>query len=191
MSNNYESLSFSYSADFPHIYKRDDDVGYQETDFTYPDELIFAPGNTVADLLDKITKTLGNYEYFYNIEGKFVFQQIKNYLNTGSPLAELSEDDYTRSYSNSKYLYSLTSLDTTTTITKSPKYSQIKNDFLVWGKRKTNSDNEIDIRYHLAIDEKPQIDYAGKYMWAVKQNDILIRYDFTQDSTHNVSGFKT
>jgi len=31
--------------------------------------------------LDKIKNTLGNYEYFYDINGHFVFQEIKNYLN--------------------------------------------------------------------------------------------------------------
>lgn len=190
-SNNFESLNFVYSVDFPHMYTKGEDVGYQETDFIYPDELILQPGDTVAALLDKICNLLGNYEYFYDINGRFIFQQIKNYLNTGSPLTELQESDYTRSYSNAKYLYSLTNLDTTVAISKNPKFDQIKNDFIVWGKRKTSSDTEIDIRYHLAIDKKPEIDYAGKYMWAVKQNDILIRYDFNYSSSYKLSGYDT
>ena len=59
-----------------------DDVGYILTDFTYPGELISNAGDTICSVLDKIKNTLGNYEYFYDIDGNFVFQEIKNYLNT-------------------------------------------------------------------------------------------------------------
>ena len=33
-------------------------------------------------LLDNIKNKLGNYEYYYDIDGNFIFQEIKNYLNT-------------------------------------------------------------------------------------------------------------
>ena len=180
-SNNYESLSFSPSSDFPHMYTYGQDAGYKETDFTYPGELILKAGDTVVTLLDKIVSLLGNYEYFYTVDGKFVFQQIKNYLNTGSPLTELDESDYVKSYNNAKFLYSLTDLDTTTAITVNPKYDNVKNDFYVWGKRQTLSGQEIDIRYHLAIDTKPIIDLAGQYMWEIKDSatKLIVRYDFT------------
>ncbi|MCM1217883.1 MAG: hypothetical protein NC548_25625 [Lachnospiraceae bacterium] len=158
-------MSFNESKDFPHKYSYGDDAGYQETPFTYPGELILNAGDTVVTLLDRITGILSNYEYFYDINGKFIFQQIKNYLNTGSPLTELQMDDYVKNYNNAKFLYSLTELDTTTAITKAPRYDNIKNDFYVWGQRKTITDVEVDIRYHLTIDKKPDIDLAGKYMW--------------------------
>jgi len=48
-------------------------VGYKLTDFTYPGELVLNPGETVVTLLDKIAKVLGNYEYFYDIDGHFIF----------------------------------------------------------------------------------------------------------------------
>jgi len=50
------------------------DVGYILTDFTYPGELIGNAGDTVVTILDQIKDTLGNYEYFYDIEGNFRFQ---------------------------------------------------------------------------------------------------------------------
>jgi len=59
-----------------------EDVGYKLTDFTYPEELILNPGETVVTLLDKIVALLGNYEYFYDVDGHFIFQEIKNYVNT-------------------------------------------------------------------------------------------------------------
>lgn len=193
-SNNFESMSFVENKDFPHMYSYGKDAGYKETDFTYPGELVLNAGDTVVTLLDKIKGVLSNYEYFYDVEGRFVFQQIKNYLNTGSPLTELSVDNYVKSYNNAKFLYSLTDLDTTTAITRSPKYDNVKNDFYVWGKRKTTTDVEVDIRYHLAIDAKPEIDLAGKYMWQVsdKATGLIIRYDFNNiANSYTVSDYET
>lgn len=192
-SNNYESMDFSPSADFPHMISYGQDAGYKETDFTYPGELVLDAGDTVTSLLDKIVDVLGNFEYFYDVNGRFIFQEIKNYLNTGSPLTELQPDDYIRSYNNAKFLYSLTDLDTTTAITRSPKFDNIKNDFYVWGKRTTTSDVEVDIRYHLAIDTKPIIDLAGQYMWAIvdEETGLIVRYDFNnQASDYSVDRYK-
>lgn len=177
-NDEYEALSFEYTSDFRNMYSYGDDVGYEMTDFTYPEELILKAGDTVVTLLNKIVDTLGNYEFFYDVWGHFIFQEKKNYLNWGSPLNELTENDYTRTYSNTKYLYNLTDLDTTTAIIKTPRYDNVKNDFYVWGQRKTTEDVEIDIRYHLAIDAKPTIDWAGQYFYEVADSDgYIIRYE--------------
>lgn len=194
-NNDYTSFDFTPSEDFPeaNMISYGEDAGYRLVDFTYPGELILDAGDTVTDLLDKIIAVLGNYEYFYDLDGRFVFQEIKNYLNTGSPLDELSEEDYTKSYNNAKFMYSLTDLDTTTAITRNPNFDNIKNDFYVWGKRTTSNDVEVDIRYHLAIDTKPDIEMAGQYMWAVKDSEtgLLIRYDFNQiSSDYAVAGYE-
>lgn len=190
-SNNYQSLSFEAQEDYPHMFSYGQDAGYKYTDFTYPGELVLNAGDTVVTLLDKIVSTLGNYEYFYNIDGKFVFQEIKNYLNTGSPLLELSPEDYVRSYNNAKFLYSLTDLDTTTAITRNPKYDNVKNDFYVWGKRKTSTGVEVSIRYHLAIDDKPDIDLAMQNMWEVKdkKSNLIVRYDFNTLDDYSVDDY--
>lgn len=190
-SNDYQSLSFEAREDYPHMFSYGQDAGYKYTDFTYPGELVLNAGDTVVTLLDKIVSTLGNYEYFYNIDGKFVFQEIKNYLNTGSPLLELSPEDYVRSYNNAKFLYSLTDLDTTTAITRNPKYDNVKNDFYVWGKRKTSTGIEVSIRYHLAIDDKPDIDLAMQNMWEVKdkKSNLIVRYDFNTLDNYSVDDY--
>lgn len=189
-SDDYQSLSFGEDDDFPHMYIYGQDTGYKYTDFTYPGELVLNAGDTVVTLLDKIVKTLGNYEYFYDINGRFIFQEIKNYLNSVSPLEELSPEDYVRSYNNAKFLYSLTDLDTTTQVSRNPKFDDVKNDFYVWGQRTTSSGAEISIRYHLAIDDKPIINLdsqtgldvnmlAGQYMWEVVDSETgyIVRYD--------------
>lgn len=193
-SNNYESLDFSASSNFPHMISYGQDAGYKETDFTYPGELVLNAGDSVVTLLDKIIAVLGNFEYFYDINGRFIFQEIKNYLNSGSPLLELDENDYVKSYDNAKFLYSLTNLDTTTAISISPKFDNVKNDFYVWGKRESSSGVEIDIRYHLAIDTKPSIDLAKKYMWSVvdENTGLIVRYNFNNQSDgYIVNGYKT
>lgn len=190
-SDDYQSLSFEAQENYPHMFSYGQDAGYKYTDFTYPGELVLNAGDTVVTLLDKIVSTLGNYEYFYNIDGKFVFQEIKNYLNTGSPLLELSPEDYVRSYNNAKFLYSLTDLDTTTAITRNPKYDNVKNDFYVWGKRKTSTGVEVSIRYHLAIDDKPDIDLAMQNMWEVKdkESNLIVRYDFNTLDDYSVDDY--
>ncbi len=44
-----------------------------------------------------------------------------------------------------------------------PKYENIKNDFVVWGNRK-NGSNKNAVRYHLAIDKKPE--FGNQYLIA-------------------------
>ena len=46
-----------------------EDVGFIYTDFIYTEELIGDAGSTVVTILDKIKNALGNYEYFYDIDG--------------------------------------------------------------------------------------------------------------------------
>lgn len=193
-NEDYSSLDFTPSEDFTQMVGYGTDIGYKETPFTYPGELTLEPGDTVVTLLDKIVEVLGNFEYFFDVDGNFIFQEIKNYLNTGSPLTELTEEDYTRSYNNAKFLYSLTDVDTTTAITYNPDYSNIKNDFYVYGVRETASGAEVNIKYHLAIDAKPDLDLATKYMWGVidSSTSLIIRYEFNDISEgFEVTGYQT
>ena len=44
-----------------------EDLSYKNTELTFPGELIAGPGDTVTSILDKITKMLGEFEYFYNL----------------------------------------------------------------------------------------------------------------------------
>ena len=103
---------------------------------------------------------LGNYEYFYDIDGNFRFQQIKNYLNTSYSTFKINQiqaNNYLVDYSSGKSVYTFTDANIITAFSNSPQYQQIKNDFIIWGKRTTIEGKEVPIRYHLAIDEKPEI----------------------------------
>lgn len=42
------------------------------------------------------------------------------------------------------------------TVGYNPDYSKIKNDFICWGTRQNNSNTEVMVRYHLAIDVRPK-----------------------------------
>lgn len=173
-SKDYQSFIISKEAPedekfLQHKFVYGQDVGYQETDLTYPGELVFSAGDTVTAVLDKIIEALGNYEYFYDLDGHFVFQQKKNYLNYYyTPIMQLNDNYYIKAFSDSKYYYTFINAKDALSYYNSPKYENIKNDFIVWGD-KTNSEGITKtIQYHLAIDEKPIIDLANQYMWDIQ-----------------------
>lgn len=173
-SKDYKSFIISKEAPkdekfLQHKFVYGQDVGYQETDLTYPGELVFSAGDTVTAVLDKIIEALGNYEYFYDLDGHFIFQQKKNYLNYYyTPIMQLNDNYYIKAFSDSKYYYTFINAKDALSYYNSPKYENIKNDFIVWGD-KTNSEGITKtIQYHLAIDEKPIIDLANQYMWDIQ-----------------------
>ena len=141
-------------------YKSGQDVGYIYTDFIYPGELIGDAGNSVCDILDKIKSALGNYEYFYDLDGNFIFQEIKNYLNTSkstNDLNDMEQNDYLIDITKGKSVYTFDNSFLISSYSNAPQYSMIKNDYIVWGMREdATTGATYPIRYHLAIDTKPQ-----------------------------------
>lgn len=139
-----------------------DDIGFVLTDFVYPGELTCDPGDTVTSVLDKIIAVLGNFEYFYDVYGNFHFQEIKNYLNTTyttTVMNKLNESpSYDVDFSSGKSVYTFEGTKLISAVTNAPAYSNVKNDYMVWGVRKSaDGETEIPVRYHLAIDHKPEI----------------------------------
>jgi len=49
------------------------DIGYRITDLTYAGDLVSNFGDTLTSVLDKLKTMLGDFEYFYDVEGHFVF----------------------------------------------------------------------------------------------------------------------
>ena len=138
-----------------------DDIGFSYLDFTYPEELIANPGDNICSaVLDKIKNFLGNFEYFYDIYGNFVFQEIKDYLNTTQAtvvINNLNNEDYVIDIAKGKAVYDFSDSKLITSFSNTPQYNRIKNDFVIWGVRKGDNDINIPIRYHLSIDKKPKI----------------------------------
>ena len=131
--------------------------GYRITELTYPGgELIANVGETITSILDKIKNQFGTFEYFYDIDGHFVWQLKQLYTNT----SYTSRTDYTlqdtQSYVESpyqvpKYSYYFNDNNLITAINNSPQLGNLKNDFSIWG---TNA-NDLAIHLRYAIDVKP------------------------------------
>lgn len=161
--NGSYTMSTNYADVAGHTYQMfeyGEDVGYMFTDFTCPSELIGNAGDNVCVILDKIKNMLGNYEYFYDTEGNFHWQEIKNYLNTTKATLDLetmSKNDYLIDASKGKTVYEFNNSNLVTSFSNSPQFNKIKNDFIVWGIRKNANGNDVPVRYHLAIDTKPAI----------------------------------
>lgn len=164
------------------MYSYGDDIGYILTDFTYPGELISNAGETICSMLDKIKNTLGNYEYFYDIDGNFIFQEIKNYLNT-TKATQTEKDFLDKLYNDSsnyllkigegKRAYTFDNNNLITAFTNAPQYNMIKNDFIVWGIRKNANGNDVPIRYHLAIDKRPETGHTYPCFFYIDPDDNL------------------
>ena len=184
-------------------YEYGQDIGYINSDFYYPSELTANAGETVCSVLDKIKNTLGNYEYFYDLEGNFIFQEIKNYMNTSftttvlkdlakedstpnvledstkeedstpNILQDLTKEDYQIDRKGRKTVYEFDNNEIILSCSRTPQYSNIKNDFLVWGKRTDVNGIEIPIRYHLAIDKKPDIGNIYKVFFIIDKDDNI------------------
>lgn len=173
------------------VFSKGRDIGYVYTDFTYPGELIADAGSSVTDNLDKIIQVLGNYEYFYDLDGNFIFQEKKNFLNNAQSYyilqakneAQLVPDYIASQNGQNKlmaYLINMTSGTSSFTFEDSqliksysntPQYGAIKNDFVIWGVR-TTEDYQIPLRYHLAIDVTPRIKEDKYLMFNYKEYEI-------------------
>ena len=163
-------------ADSTYEYGRD--IGYIYTDFTYPGDLITNAGDSVCTVLDKIKETLGNYEYFYDVYGNFVFQEIKNYLNTTQATVELDnmvKGDYQADMTKGKSVYSFEDGNLISSYSNSPQYNMIKNDFVVWGIRESADGSTFPIRYHLAIDSKPKVGNTYSCLIYTDESDTLLK----------------
>ena len=174
----------------PETYIYGEDVGFIYTDFTYPNELIENAGSSVVTVLDKIKGVLGNYEYFYDIYGNFVWQEIKNYLNTTQATVDLNamtKEDYIVDMSKGKIAYDFRDSKLISSYSNSPYFNKIKNDYIVWGIRKTANGNTVPIRYHLAIDTKPEIGNIYEVFFYEDPEDGLVKakYPVMFESANN------
>ncbi len=172
------------------MYEYGEDVGFTYTDFTYPNELIENAGSSVVTVLDKIKGVLGNYEYFYDIYGNFVWQEIKNYLNTTQATVDLNamtKEDYIVDMSKGKIAYDFRDSKLISSYSNSPYFNKIKNDYIVWGIRKTANGNTVPIRYHLAIDTKPEIGNVYEVFFYEDPEDGLVKakYPVMFESVNN------
>ena len=148
-------LDESVDAEKYYVYRvgYGDTAGYRITDLTYAGDLIANVGDSLTSVLDKIVQMLGNFEYFYNLEGKFVFQKKRTYVDTNwSPV----EDGYIRNlYEDDSIAYFFEGSNLITTFQNSPNLTNLKNDYAVWGEKESVSGEKLPIHMRYAIDKKP------------------------------------
>lgn len=181
-----------------------EDVGYVYTDFIYPGSLVSNIGDNVCTILDKIKNTLGNYEYFYDVNGNFVFQEIKNYLNTSydptdeyrldnarkvgiaeNGLAILDDTNYEVDfYSNTRSVYTFSEGNgLITSAANTPSYTNLKNDFHIWGE----DANGYALHYHVAIKQKPQVMNTYSVVFIQEDEDYTGGLRLAQDGEQGES----
>ena len=96
-------------------------AGYDYVDFTFPGELIKQAGESVCSILDSVKNILGNYEYYYDVHGNFIFQEIKNYLNTSyTPITQLNGGGYEVNFGEGHLAYSFKDSDIILSYSNSP-----------------------------------------------------------------------
>lgn len=133
-------------------------IGYRETELTYAGELIGNIGDSLTSILDKIKNMLVNFEYFYDINGRFIFQKKKTYEDGAWTPEILNEDGETYFENNklvSELFYSFEDNDLIISFNNSPELGNVKNDFSIWGVREGVAGGEIPIHLRYALEQKP------------------------------------
>ena len=173
------------------IFSQGDLIGYKITRFVYPGELISNVGESVTSILDKICTTFGNFEYFYDVDGHFIFQEKKNYLNnTFIPLIGAdSQELFDININKNQISYSFKENKIISAFTNNPKWENIKNDFVVWGKRTTATGQELPIHFHLAIDTVPQNQNGIDYRQIILNNDEIVGESAASDYYKELKAF--
>ena len=139
-----------------------DTAGYRRTPLIYPSEtgeLTIDAGGTIGDLLKKITEAFGEYEYFYDVYGRFIFQRKRIYHNVvwnGTIPDEENSVGYFTSSESSQTIYDFTNGQIIESYANKPDVTNIKNDWVIWGHISTG-DKDASYPCHLryAIDDKP------------------------------------
>lgn len=145
-------------------------------------------GSTITSALDTIKNSLGNFEYFFDIEGNFIFQEIRNFKNTSftsditsivsqfaaygdenddfdpiiRPIQDVDGGDYITSFSKTPYTYSFEDSEIATGFTNTPDWRGIKNNFVVYG------GSVGQTMLHVAIDKKP----VSPSVWYVDSDEM-------------------
>lgn len=156
-------------------------VGYKITELTYSGDLIAQVGSPVTTaVLDKIVSMLGDFEYFYDLQGRFIFQRKKTYINTSwNNIRSDSENKqvYVESAAyTSEVTYSFENSSLITSFQNSPDFDNLRNDYSIWGTKTTVSGNETPVHLRYALDKKPirYINYEGDIYSTNEDNELFI-----------------
>ena len=160
--------------------------GYRVCDIIYPYDLIASPGETLTSVLDKLVTMLGNFEYFYDVDGRFVFQKKRTFVDVSynNIVNEhaISEEVWADSGEfSSKFSFTFDKNLLVSSIQNSPNLSNLKNDFSLWGER-MQGDIAVPIHMRYAVDHKP--------MWykVIGHHIQRNRYGLAYNEEDNIDG---
>ena len=149
-------------------------AGNKLKDLVYNGELMMNPGDAITTALDAIIRVLGNFEYFYDTEGHFVFQQKKIGFQT---LWGKNEIKPLNSIENYAYIFSEGTI--MTGFTSAPDIANIKNDYSIWGTRQGITGGDLPIHMRYGIDKKPTVYTNFDNITYVSSNQRYTRMDNT------------
>jgi hypothetical protein len=131
-----------------------DTAGYRFTELTYPGDLIGAVGEVLTSILDKVKTMLGNFEYFYDLDGQFIFQKKKTISTEWLPIKTESDGQISINYDDD-VAYTFNGGVLVTTFNNNPQLGNLRNDYSVWGERIGVSGKALPVHMRYAIDKKP------------------------------------
>ena len=131
--------------------------GYRLTDLVYAGDLIANAGETLTSVLDKIKNMLSDFEYFYNIDGKFVFQKKREHIISPWNATENGDDEVKidATINTQTHVFSFINSHLVSSFNNAPNLNNLKNDYTVWGTRTLTSGTQIPVHMRYAIDFKP------------------------------------
>jgi hypothetical protein len=104
-------------------------------------------------LLDKIKAAFAGFEYYFDLNGDFIFRKKRGYI-------ELAAEENNDNLNAIELAYEFTDAKMLTSLSLTPSLTEFKNDYVVWGLKKTTNGIERDILMHYAFDNKPTEYYA-------------------------------
>ena len=166
--------------------KTGDVAGYRTTDLTYAGQLISSVGESLTSILDKIKNMLGAFEYFYDLDGRFVFQASRVYQNKSwNTLQNIDGDVFARdAVEESPYEFSFDNSNLITAFQNAAAINEIKNDYSVHGVRKGITGDDILIHARYAISKKPQ--YYKSFDGTIYIGDKSILDDLKQHISNEI-----
>lgn len=146
-------------------------AGYYKTPLIYAGDLIVNAGSPLTQMLDNIKNMLGEYEYFYDVDGHFIFQKKKTYIQgivnfDGSlPITSLPE-----------YSYKFEDEELMTSIQITPTIADVRNDLAVWGSKKSITGATLAPYGRVAIQAKPTkyVAFDGS-VYSIEEDKTVIK----------------
>lgn len=184
----YNASQDEKEEDKPYIFTKlqyGDTAGYKETELVYAGDLIGNVGESITSILDKIRTMLVEFEYFYDLQGRFVFQKKPSYLSLPWDYDLNSSEVIQQGLAiHSDYAYEFYGTSLFTALTNTPDLANVRNDYSIWGERTGISGAAIPIHLRYAIDDIP----TG-YMSIMVNYDEVVEYNSQYNTNLKGQGY--